>query len=335
MTGVVFSTPQSRDDWISYDVDRDFDRPQEFELAQVIGAHLHRGEVSSPLLESFHQALRAPDPAGLLPYFEQLQAAALTPVVTASLGAIYCYWRIEQELLNPDYSLLLARWQGDEIRGRLVNILLQLQQNDDPALLEQELKAFFAKIDREIKVRLSECSTRLQYYCSNTGSFAQVVRAPRIWCFFLVLRLRHDADFSRALWDKGFRFVAAHLDPLLVAPLDRDEWISSATGLLSGTSPGGGAGPGGGGQAANPFIDTPDETTEMKLVAQLLAAEGKEVDVAARAEEGEDVDLPPVSERKSLTAARLHLVSQGLVCVCWGRSLSLSPPRLAVCVFCK
>ena len=45
--------------------------------------------------------------------------------VTASLGAIYCYWRIEQELLNPDYSLLLARWQGDEIRGRLVNILLQ------------------------------------------------------------------------------------------------------------------------------------------------------------------------------------------------------------------
>ena len=73
----------------------------------------------------------------------------------------------------------------------------------------------------------------------------------------------------------------------------------------------------------------------MKLVAQLLAAEGQEVDVAARAEEGEDVELPPVSERKSLTAARLHLVSQGLVCVCWGRSLSLSPPRLAVCVFCK
>jgi len=53
----------------------------------------------------------------------------------------------------------------------------------------------------------------------------------------------------------------------------------------------------------------------MKLVAQLLAAEGQEVDVAARAEEGEDVELPPVSERKSRTAARLHLVSQGLVYV--------------------
>jgi hypothetical protein len=143
-----------------------------------------------------------------------------------------------------------------------------------------------------------------------------VVRAPRIWCFFLVLRLRHDADFSRALWDKGFRFVAAHLDPLGVAPRGRDEWVTAATGLLSGTSPGGGAGPGGGGQAANPFDDSRDPE---KLVAQLLAAEGKEVDVAARAEEGEDVELPPVAERKSLTAARLHLVSQGLVCVCWGR----------------
>jgi hypothetical protein len=88
---------------------------------------------------------------------------------------------------------------------------------------------------------------------------------------------------------------------------------------LAHMSPGGGAGQGGGGQAAYSLIGPPHEPTEMKLVAQLLAAEGQEVDVAARAEEGEDVELPPVSERKSLTAARLHLVSQGLVCVCWGR----------------
>jgi hypothetical protein len=34
-----------------------------------------------------------------------------------------------------------------------------------------------------------------------------VVWAPRIWCFFVMLCLRHNEDFSRALWDKGFRFV--------------------------------------------------------------------------------------------------------------------------------
>jgi hypothetical protein len=329
MTGVVFQTAQSRDEWKSYDVNQDFDRSHEFGLAQVIGAYLHRGAVSSHVLgplgpalpgapgpETFHQALRAPDPAGPLPYFQQLQAAALTPVVTASLGAIYCYWRIEHELLHTFYSTQLARWQGADIQGRLLQILGQWQQGVDPAVLQQELVDFFAQIDREIKLRLKECSDTLRYFCSNTGSFAQVVRAPRIWCFFMVLRLRHDADFSRALWDKGFRFVAAHLDPLGVAPRGRDEWITAATGLLSGTSPGGGAGQGGGGQAANPFDDSRDPA---RLVAQLLAAEGKEVDVAARAEEGEDVELPPVSERKSLTAARLHLVSQGLVCVCWGR----------------
>jgi hypothetical protein len=169
MTGVVFSTPQSRDDWISYDVNRDFERSQEFGLAQVIGAYLHRGEVSSTVLDGFHQALRAPDPAGPLPYFQQLQAAALTPVVTASLGAIYCYWRIEHELLHPYYSLQLARWQGADIQGRLLQILGQLLQGADPALLQQELVEFFAQIDREIRVRLRECSYALRYYCSNTG----------------------------------------------------------------------------------------------------------------------------------------------------------------------
>jgi hypothetical protein len=321
MTGVEFQTAQSEEIWSSYDVNRDFERSQEFGLAQAIGAYLHRGEVKSPVLDLFDQDLRYHS-AGPLAYFQQLQALqapALMPVVKASLGAIYCYWRIERELLHVSYSDQLTRWQGDEIRGRLVDILRQLHQDADPAHLEQELKAFFAVIDLEIRRRLRKCSDILRYYCSNTGSFAQVVRAPRIWCFFLVLRLRHDADFSRALWDKGFRFVGVLLDPLRVAPRGRDDWITDATGLLSGTSPGGEAGQGGGGQAFNPFIDTPDETTEMKLVAQLLAAEGKEVDVATRAEEGEDVELPPVSERKSLTAARLHLVSQGLVCVCWGR----------------
>jgi hypothetical protein len=169
MTGVVFSTPQSRDEWISYDVNRDFERSQSFGLAQVIGAYLHRGEVSSTVLDGFHEALRAPDPAGPLGYFQQLQAAVLTPVVTASLGAIYCYWRIEQELLHPFYSLQLARWQGADTQGRLLQILGQLQQGADPALLQQELVVFFAQMDREIRWRLRECSDALRFYCSNTG----------------------------------------------------------------------------------------------------------------------------------------------------------------------
>jgi hypothetical protein len=112
MTCVAFQTEQSRDNWSSYDVNKDFERSHEFGLAQVIGAYLHRGEVSSPVLDSFHQALRAPDPAGPLAYLKQLQLAALAPalkpVVLPSLGAIYCYWRIERELLHPFYSQQLG-----------------------------------------------------------------------------------------------------------------------------------------------------------------------------------------------------------------------------------
>ena len=63
-------------------------------------------------------------------------------VVTPSLGAIYCYWRIEQELLNPFYSEKLARWQGADILGHLLQILGQGQQGADHALLEKELLDF-------------------------------------------------------------------------------------------------------------------------------------------------------------------------------------------------
>ena len=91
-----------------------------------------------------------PSPAGPLAYFQHLQAAALTfvvthtqgAVVTASFGPIYCYWRIEQELLHTVYSQQLTRWQGADILGHLLQILGQGQQGADHALLEKELLDF-------------------------------------------------------------------------------------------------------------------------------------------------------------------------------------------------
>ena len=100
-----------------------------------------------------------------------------------------------------------------------------------------------------------------------TGSFAVFIRAPRIWCFFTMLRLRHDADFSEAMWDKGFRLVACDLDPTARA-------AAAAAG-----------GAGGGGQAAaNPFAqESPEE------LAKLVAEEGRKVDAEARAGAAEGV----------------------------------------------
>lgn len=83
-----------------------------------------------------------PSPAGPLAYFQHLQATALTFVVTASFGPIFCYWRIEQELLHTFYSQQLTRWQGADILGHLLQILGQWQQGADHALLEKELLDF-------------------------------------------------------------------------------------------------------------------------------------------------------------------------------------------------
>ena len=80
--------------------------------------------------------------AGPLAYFQHLQATALTFVVTASFGPIFCYWRIEQELLHTFYSQQLTRWQGADILGHLLQILGQGQQGADHALLEKELLDF-------------------------------------------------------------------------------------------------------------------------------------------------------------------------------------------------
>ena len=127
-----------------------------------------------------------------------------------------------------------------------------------------------------------------------------------------MLRLRHDEDFSRALWDKGFRFVACDLDPSAPAPenASRTQQGRSAGVLADGTVGGGGGG-GGGVVAANPFAE--DANSPEMLVARLLKEEGREVDDEARAADGEAVPgLPLLSERVSKTRQRMTLLYQNL-----------------------
>ena len=63
----------------------------------------------------------------------------------------------------------MARWQGADIRGHLLQILGQLQQGAHPASQANELVIFFEQVHREIQARLRECGPALRYYCSNTG----------------------------------------------------------------------------------------------------------------------------------------------------------------------
>ena len=160
------------------------------------------------------------------------------------MSAIYCFWRIQKELLHSMYAEQLASWYS--VQESLLEILTELQQGAPEDQICSGLQGLLDMMNRKVRGLLKELHANFaRVHVSrlfNTGSFAeveicsnllalkyltlgtntcnlmeQVVWAPRIWCFFVMLRLRHDEDFSRALWDKGFRFVACDLDPAAAA----------------------------------------------------------------------------------------------------------------------
>jgi hypothetical protein len=201
----------------------------------------------------------------------------------------------------------------------LLQILTKLQDCKPEDQICSDLQDLFGMMNTKVNFGLKELHTNFaDMYASRRFDIAEVVWAPRIWCFFVMLRLRHDEDFSRALWDKGFRFVGCDLDPTSVAP-DKEAWtqqVLSAGVLPDGAGGVGGGGGGGGvaGVAANPFAEDPN-SPEM-LVARLLKAEGREVDDEAREADGELLPArPPLSARVSKTRQRMRLVYQGLALI--------------------
>jgi len=202
----------------------------------------------------------------------------------------------------------------------LLEILTELQQGVPEDQICTGLQGLYDMMNRKVRGPLKELHANFgKVHASrrfNTGSFAEVVWAPRIWCFFVMLRLRHDEDFSRALWDKGFRFVACDLDPAAPAPEIESRTEVRSAGVLAGSTGGGGGGGGGGivaatVVAANPFAE--DANSPGMLVARLLKEEGREVDDEARAADGEAVPgLPLLSERVSKTRERMTLLYQNL-----------------------
>ena len=210
MTGVKFGSDADEKDWNMYDFDEDFERGGEVELANVVGAFLHTRTLRSDVLDRFYLATQQTSDA-LFDSFQYLAGMSISPAVNATISAIYCYWRFESELLHPDFQRQLSLWRGDEIRGGLLEIISKWKQGADETSQKEALADIFEKMGREIRERLQECPDSIRRIVIKTGSFANFVWAPRVWVFFVMLRLRHDEDFSRALWNKGFRLVAADL----------------------------------------------------------------------------------------------------------------------------
>ncbi len=352
-------------------------------LAQRIGGYLRSGILQSHTLNAFYVAL---DEDALVSQQVQhmLSEAHSSPAADRLYAAIYCCWRIEQELRHLADAALLAQW-GDGVRTPwLQRIIKGMQEHETEEEICLLLQGFFATMDMHVRRVLKKLpkdyfpqrfalrqfhddedrggngggnrggkgggkgggaeedfisddpaptdndvfegifhsssssweAKAPRHLLRHKEFFAEVLWAPRIWCFFVMLRLRHDEDFSRALWDKGFRFVGCDLEPSAAAP-EEESWTAQvlSAGVLpdgaGGVRGGGSVGVGAAGVAANPFAEDPN-SPEM-LVARLLKAEGREVEDEARAADGEKLPaLPPLSVRVSKTRQRMRLVCQGL-----------------------
>ena len=201
MNGVRISNEAQRMEWASYDPPVDFERGGEVELACVIGFYFHSRSLQSENIDAFFHTANAQ--AALNPLLGHVESLAEQPAsagVAASLAAIYCYWRIECELAaHPFTEAQLSRWQSADIRGRLMEILDTWRQpgaHDESQ--KSAIRLLLEQMTREINLRLRACGPYITWLREDTGSFAEMAWAPRIWSFFLLLRLRHDGDFSAA-----------------------------------------------------------------------------------------------------------------------------------------
>jgi len=308
MNGVHFGSEQLASDWNIFDPQMDFHYSGEYGLAQEIGKYLHGRNIASPVINEFFGEVNHDYAKPLFGYVHQLVSRQLTPAVASSLSVIYIYWRIEKELQQHSaLTIQLNRWQT-EFQGALLQILSHFAQSVSEVNQQYALTDFLHKMCKEIRHRLKDASLNFRTWTVHCGSFATFSSAPRIWCFLTLLRLRHDEDFSRSLWDKGFRHVTCDLDPPQEEEGSVLEWRQAvrAQGVVAGEAAASA------GTAANPFAISNTYTEDETLVAKLLAGEGRQVHDEFRCATGEHVpSLPIFSKRESKTSLRMPLIFRG------------------------
>ena len=155
---VAFASPEDEQDWAQYNPQEDFERGGDVELARVIGQYLTRG-LRSQVWDEFFFASQGQ--ARLYEHFRALRERPYSAATAISMSAIYVYWRVEQELLDPTLRKHLDRWQGDEIRGYLEEILDSfLLQGAEEEAVKQDLTKFYNKLHGEVCRRLQETPVR-------------------------------------------------------------------------------------------------------------------------------------------------------------------------------
>ena len=143
-----------REEWATFD-------PQEFfaqggadvHLAQLIGGYLHSNILQSPTLHEFFAALPQSSDA-LSEQFQRLLTVPRSAAVAGSMSAIYCFWRIRQELLHPRYTAQGTSWYS--VQELLLEILTELQQGAPEDQICSGLQGLFDMMNRKVRLGLKD-----------------------------------------------------------------------------------------------------------------------------------------------------------------------------------
>jgi hypothetical protein len=143
-----------REEWVAFD-------PQQFyreggadvQLAQVIGGYLHSNILQSPKLHEFFGALGQSSDA-LSEQFQRLLTLPRSAAVVGVMSAIYCFWRIQQELLHPMYAKQIASWYS--VKETLLDILTALQQGAHEDQICSDLQGLYDMMNRKFRLGLKD-----------------------------------------------------------------------------------------------------------------------------------------------------------------------------------
>ena len=178
MHNVQFSEPANaeREEWATFDPQELFTPGgEDVHLAQFIGGYLHSNILQSPTLNEFSGAL--PQSADALSeHFQRLLTVPRSTAVAGSMSAIYCFWRIQQELLHPMYTAQGPNWFS--LQESLLKILTELQQGAPEDQICSGLQGLFDMMNRKVLLGLNEIHGNFAHVHAsrrfNTGSFAEV-----------------------------------------------------------------------------------------------------------------------------------------------------------------
>ena len=117
------------------------------------GGYLHSNILQSPTLREFFGDLPKYSVA-LSEQFQRLLTVPRSAAVAGVMAAIYCFWRIQQELLHPMYAEQLASWLS--VQEALLKILTELEQGATEVQICSGLQGHFDTMCSKVRGPLKE-----------------------------------------------------------------------------------------------------------------------------------------------------------------------------------